>query len=280
MSAKTQGFCFGVDRSIKIVNNLLKENKNICTLGSIIHNPEVVKKLETKGVKIIGDPSELPDGFSLVIRSHGVSKNILDYITERSLDYKDATCPFVKKIHKIVKNNNDKDILLAAGSENHPEMIGIRSYFNKKSYVFSCLEELRDIFKNHPEIKNKKIIVVSQTTFSYEKWLKCTEYLKGALTNICIFDTICSTTYLRQKEAEDIAKVCDVVLVVGGKKSSNTNKLCDICSKYSKAFLIENEKELYCLNLENIHKVGIVSGASTSMDAIKKVRIYLENNCE
>lgn len=249
-------------------------------MGHIIHNPEVVRSLEVKGVKVINDPSELPDGFSLVIRSHGASKNVMKYIIDHSLNYEDATCPFVKKIHKIVKNNNDKDVLLVAGSENHPEMIGIRSYFDGKSYVFGCLEDLRDIFKKYPEIKNKKIIALAQTTFSYEKWLKCTEYLRDALTNIYIFDTICSTTYLRQKEAEDIAKICDVVLVVGGRKSSNTNKLYDICSKYSKAFLIENEKELDYLDLENIHKIGVVSGASTSMDAIKKVRIYLENNCE
>lgn len=269
-----------MDRSIKITNNLIKENKNICTLGSIIHNPEVVKNLENKGVRVIDDPSELPDGFSLVIRSHGISKNIMEYLNNHMIDYKDATCPFVKKIHTIVKNNNDKDILLAAGNENHPEMIGIRSYFNNKSYVFNCLEDLRSLIINNPEIKNKKIIVVSQTTFSYEKWLKCTEFLRGVLTNLCIFDTICSTTYLRQKEAEEIAKTCDVVLIVGGKKSSNTNKLYDICKKYSKAFLVENEKELSSLDLIGVDKIGIVSGASTSMDAIKKVKIYLENNCK
>lgn len=269
-----------MDRSIKITNNLIKKNKNICTLGSIIHNPEVVKNLEDKGVRVIDNPSELPDGFSLVIRSHGISKNIMEYLNNYMIDYKDATCPFVKKIHNIVKNNNDKDILLAAGNENHPEMIGIRSYFNNESYVFNCLADLYNLFEVHPEIRNKKVLVVSQTTFSYEKWLKCTEFLRVVLTNLCIFDTICSTTYLRQKEAEEIAKICDIVLIVGGKKSSNTNKLYDICKKYAKAFLIENEKELRSLNLSGIGKIGIVSGASTSMDAIKKVKIYLENNCK
>ena len=269
-----------MDRSIKITNNLIKENKNICTLGSIIHNPEVVKNLEDKGVRVIDNPSELPDVFSLVIRSHGISKGVMEYLNNHAIDYKDATCPFVKKIHHIVKNNNDKDILLAAGNENHPEMIGIRSYFNNESYVFNCLEDLYELFKNHPEIKDKKTLVVSQTTFSYEKWLKCTEFLKGTLTNLCIFDTICNTTYLRQKEAEEIARTCEIVLIVGGKKSSNTNKLYDICKKYSRAFLIENEKELKNLDLTNISKIGIVSGASTSMDAIKKVKIYLENNCK
>lgn len=234
--------------------------------------------MENRGVKVIDNPSELPDGFSLVIRSHGIGVDVMNYIKSHSLKYKDATCPFVKKIHNIVKNNNDKDILLAAGNQNHPEMIGIRSYFKNKSYVFNCLEDLHEIIRCHPEIKSKKIIVVSQTTFSYEKWLKCTEFLKGVLTNICIFDTICNTTYLRQNEAEEIAKICDVVLIIGGKKSSNTNKLYEICSKYSKAFLIENEKELNDLDLININKIGIVSGASTSMDAIKKVKIYLENN--
>ena len=167
--AKTSGFCFGVDRSIKTANELLNSGEKIYTLGEIIHNPLVVKELREKGAKIINHPRELPNNSKLIIRSHGISSEIFEFIKNNNIDYVDATCPFVKKIHQIVKNNcENSDILLAAGNENHPEMIGIRSYFKGESYVFKNLEELKKIVENHPEIKEKKLLVVAQTTFSVE----------------------------------------------------------------------------------------------------------------
>lgn len=275
--AKTSGFCFGVDRSIKIANELLNSGRKICTLGKIIHNPLVVNELSNKGAKIINHPCNLPNNSTLVIRSHGVSSEIFDYIKSNNIDYVDATCPFVKKIHQIVKNHSEKcDILLAAGDENHPEMIGIRSYFNGKSYVFKNLDELKKIIENHPQIKEKKSLVVSQTTFSVENWKKCVNYIKLCLNNILIFDTICKTTVLRQKEAEKLSKKCDLVIVIGGKESSNTKKLYEICSKTTETVLVESKSDIPEKICNNKKCIGIIAGASTPISLVNEIKKHLE----
>ena len=138
--AKTAGFCFGVNRAVNIVNDLLKQNKKVCTLGPIIHNPQVIEDFGKRGAKIINCPSKVPENNVLVIRSHGITKSTLDYIQSKNLEYLDATCPFVKKIHNIVANHSiSKKLLLIAGNETHTEMIGIRSYFNGTSYAFNNL---------------------------------------------------------------------------------------------------------------------------------------------
>lgn len=275
--AKTSGFCFGVDRSIKIANELLDSGEKICTLGKIIHNPLVVKELAEKGAKIISHPCELPDKYKLIIRSHGISSEIFDFIKSSNIDYVDATCPFVKKIHQIVKSNcENNDILLAAGNEKHPEMIGIRSYFKGKSYVFKDLEELKKIVKNHPEIKEKKSLIVAQTTFSVDNWKKCVEFIKLYLHRASIFDTICNTTVLRQKEAEELSQKCDLVVVIGGKESSNTKKLYDICKKNTKTILVESENDVPENIYKNMRCVGIIAGASTPISLVKKIKSYLE----
>ena len=275
--AKTSGFCFGVNRSIKIANELLNSGKKICTLGKIIHNPLVVKELSDKGAKIINHPCMLPDNNTLIIRSHGVSNEIFNYIKNNTIDYVDATCPFVKKIHQIVKNHSEKcDVLLAAGNENHPEMIGIRSYFDGESYVFENLNDLKKTIENHPQIKEKKLLIVSQTTFSVEKWKKCVNFAKLYLTNALIFDTICKTTILRQKEAEELSKKCDLVIVIGGKESSNTKKLYDICSKNTETILVESENDIPKKICNNKKRIGIIAGASTPISLVNEIKNYLE----
>ena len=275
--AKTSGFCFGVNRSIKIANELLNSGKKICTLGKIIHNPLVVKELSDKGAKIINHPCMLPDNNTLIIRSHGVSNEIFNYIKNNTIDYVDATCPFVKKIHQIVKNHSEKcDVLLAAGDENHPEMIGIRSYFDGESYVFKNLNDLKKTIENHPKIKEKKLLIVSQTTFSVEKWKKCVDFAKLYLTNALIFDTICKTTILRQKEAEELSKKCDLVIVIGGKESSNTKKLYDICSKNTDTFLVESKNDILKKICSNKKCIGIIAGASTPISLVNEIKNYLE----
>lgn len=273
--AKTSGFCFGVNRSIKIVEKLLDDKKYVCTLGEIIHNPVVLSSLEEKGVRVISEPSNVSSEEVLVVRSHGTFKNFLDYIKKNEICYIDATCPFVKKIHSIVSKSNSKmDVLLAAGDENHPEMMGIVSYFIKKYYVFKNLEDLENILKINPDIKNKRVIVVSQTTFSREKWVECTKFIKKALTNFKIFDTICSTTSVRQNEAKCLSQNSDAMVVLGGKHSSNTSKLYAICSENTESFLVENCHDLSNIDFSNKKCVGVISGASTPQIIMDDVAEY------
>ncbi|MDO4503963.1 MAG: 4-hydroxy-3-methylbut-2-enyl diphosphate reductase, partial [Clostridia bacterium] len=261
--AKTIGYCFGVDRAVNAVNDLLSKNRKVCTLGPIIHNPKIIKEFEDKGVKIIDHPYQVPNGYILVIRAHGTTKENLEYMEQNNIDFIDATCPFVKKIHRIVEKNSDKkDFLLISGNSNHPEVIGIKSFFYKNVFVFDDVKSLNKILDDNPEIANKSGIVVSQTTFSKEKWIKYIKLFKKQLKKLEIFDTICKTTYLRQSEAEEMSKKSDLMIVVGGKNSSNTTKLYEICSKNTNTILVENEDDLPNDISYKFDSVGIISGAS------------------
>lgn len=275
--AKTAGFCFGVNRAVKTVERLLDENKKVCTLGEIIHNPQVVSDMEKRGVKVVNTLSEVPKGYMLVIRSHGCTRDEMNFIVEHGIPYVDATCPFVKRIHKIVEENIDnRKILLAAGHANHPEMIGIRSYFAGKSYVFRDKTELERIIEKERINSDFPVIVISQTTFSRENWEECINFLLNHFTNMTVCDTICNTTNLRQKEAEKISKMSDLIIVVGGRNSSNTGKLYDVCSKYTESVLIERPEELDMDFCKNYKRIGIVAGASTPIELVKKIKNRLE----
>lgn len=275
--ARTSGFCFGVNRAVKIVHDLLSSGKKVCTLGPIIHNPTVIENFKNMGVKIVEEPSLVPDDTVLVIRSHGVTKSILEYIRLKNIKYIDTTCPFVKKIHNIVIKFSDKNsLLLAAGDKNHPEMIGIISYFNGTSYVFKNFHELEEILKKISNKNYNDIIVISQTTFSIEEWEKCTLFLKNTFTNIKIFDTICNTTNSRQKEAEFLSKNSNLVVVIGGKQSSNTRKLYEICSTYTRTVWIENVDELVESIFYNCETISIVAGASTPTDLVSEVYNHIK----
>ena len=244
----------------------------MCTLGTIIHNPKIIKEFEDKGIKIIDHPSQVPNGYILVIRAHGTTKENLEYMKKNNIDFIDATCPFVKKIHRIVEKNSDKkDFLLISGNSNHPEVIGIKSFFNKNVFIFDDVKSLNKILDDNPEIANKSGIVVSQTTFSKEKWAKCIELLKKQLKKLEVFDTICKTTCLRQSEAEEMSKKSDLMIVVGGKNSSNTTKLYEICSKNTNTILVENEADLPNDISYKFDSVGIISGASTPIYAVEKI---------
>ena len=214
--AETAGFCFGVDRAVNLVYSLVNDGKKVCTLGPIIHNAQLVGDLEQRGVKIIDSIDECPDGYMVVVRTHGVEKSVIDDIENKNIDYVDATCPFVKKIHRIVKKFDSSVPVLVAGDVNHPEVIGIRSYCNGKSFVFKNDEELQKILQNDYIDKNEKIICVSQTTFSLEEWKKCEKIIKKVCTNCEIFDTICNATADRQNEAYEISKKSDAMIVIGG----------------------------------------------------------------
>lgn len=269
--AETAGFCFGVDRAVNLVYDLVEKGEKVCTLGPIIHNSQLVADLESKGVKIIDDVSQCPDGYTGVIRTHGVEKSVIDRADDMKINYVNATCPFVLKIHKIVSEQMDNTVTLIAGDENHPEVLGIRSYCKGDSFVFKNEDELKKILENNKFGDENSLICVSQTTFSLKEWKKCEEIIKKLYTNCKIYSTICNATSDRQQEAADLSKKVDVMLVVGGRHSSNTCKLRDVCDANTDTFLIETADELKDIDLSKYKSVGVTAGASTPSLIIKEV---------
>lgn len=275
--AKTAGFCFGVKRAIDMAEDLLSKGAKICTLGSLIHNKYVVEKLKKRGVITVHDVKHIPEGYTLVIRSHGATKDEIEYINKNKIPYIDATCPFVKKIHQIVqKESNLGKFILILGDENHPEVVGIKSYCTSQGMVINdenYMERISKIANNSSVID---IAIVAQTTFDIKKWRKYINLIQNLFTNFKIYDTICNTTQLRQKEANKLSKICKCMLVIGGKNSSNTNKLYDICKNNCKSFFIESVNEFNFNCLKNYSCVGITAGASTPQEIIEEVEGIME----
>jgi (E)-4-hydroxy-3-methyl-but-2-enyl pyrophosphate reductase len=267
--AKTAGFCFGVDRAVKTVYELIDKNEKVCTLGPIIHNPQIVNDLKNKGVEIVDDPSKA-NGRTLVIRSHGVPAEIYRRIKELDVKYIDLTCPFVANIHKIVADaGREGKIVLLAGDKDHPEVQGILGHCTGECYIFDNSGALERLLETHPEFQNEKIMMCSQTTFSVEEWQNCLKTLKKVYTNAAAFGTICNATAKRQAEAEHISAECDRMIVIGGRESSNTAKLAAVCRKNADTYLIESADELPDLSGSSI--VGVTAGASTPAGIIKEV---------
>ncbi len=270
--AKTAGFCFGVNKAVSAVYRLLDEGKAVCTLGPIIHNPQLVADLEKRGVRIVSSPEEVPEGATLVIRSHGVPASVYDRLRELSVTYLDATCPFVAKIHRIAERYSQAGYaVLIAGDPDHPEVIGIQGHCRGPSFVFSNLEGLTDLCENEAILKEKPVVLVSQTTFQVETWEKCSQFAKKHYTNPLVFDTICNATAERQHEAVALSQKSDVMVIVGGRQSSNTAKLRDVCQQGCRTILIETADELSSGPFAGARVAGLTAGASTPADIIKEV---------
>ena len=228
--AKTAGFCFGVNRAVNLVYELLNEGKRVVTLGPIIHNPQLVEELERRGVRIVKHPEEAPAGSTVVIRSHGVPAQVLRRVEEAGVACADATCPFVAKIHRIVaRESADGRLVLIAGDKNHPEVEGIRGHCAGVSFVFKNAGELEQLAISMSTEEKKRVSIVAQTTFSLNEWRNCIKSAKKVYTNAKIFDTICSATSRRQNEAEELSSRSDLMVIIGGRQSSNTAKLRDVC---------------------------------------------------
>lgn len=293
MVAQSAGFCFGVNRAVNIVNELLEQGKSVYTLGPIIHNPQTLAQLGARGVKIVDSPDEVPQGGTVVIRSHGVAQSVLDRILALKLDYADASCPFVAKIHGIVSKAGDEGkIVLIAGDAMHPEVQGIQGHCSGACYIFKNRSELQDICDNILKEKDLPICVVAQTTFSVFEWENCLKIIKRVYTNATIFDTICNATAKRQSESELLSQQCDAMIVIGGRQSSNTAKLRDVCEQNCTTYLIETADELPLSALKKADCIGITAGASTPASIIKEVldtmseiiegadQNFMENNAE
>lgn len=279
--AKTAGFCFGVDRAVKLIYQLLDSGEQVATLGPIIHNPQLVEDLLGRGVRIIDDISQAEAQETVVVRTHGIPKDEMDKILEKGGSYCDATCPFVSKIHKIVgRASENGGVVFIAGDARHPEVQGIRSYCKARSMVFQNEAELDQAIHDYPEFTKLPITFVAQTTFSIKEWKKCVKKIKLVYTNATIFDTICNATSERQSEAIRIAQQADAMIVIGGRHSSNTTKLRDVSSVYCKTYLIETAKELKNLDLSGCNYVGVTAGASTPAGIIKEVLQTMSENKE
>ena len=278
--AETAGFCFGVDRAVNMVHELLNDGKKVCTLGPIIHNPQLVKQLEEKGVRVVESESEVKNDEILVIRSHGVPASFLKKAQDADVKVCDATCPFVSKIHKIVNDaGKEGKTVLIAGDKNHKEVIGIVGHTLGQAYVFSDLDELKKLTDEHAELTKSPVCIVAQTTYNRDVWEKCKKFLKKVYTNGIIFDTICNATSLRQKEAAMLSLKNDAMVVIGGRHSSNTSKLYDVCKQNCEHTIqIETADELNKDFFENVFKVGVVAGASTPAAIIKEVIKTMSEN--
>ena len=270
IKAKTAGFCFGVDRAVKLTYDLVKQGHKVATLGPLIHNPQCVQDLENKGVVTADSLEQVPQGYEVIIRSHGVPADIYNKLAEEKLEYHDATCPFVSKIHKIArKASQEGKALLVAGDSSHPEVKGIVGHTNGEVFVFADLDELKQ-WKGSKNQQNG-VIVVAQTTFQVEKWLECTTFIKKGYTKAEIFDTICNATWTRQQEAEDLSQKCDLMVVIGGHHSSNTQKLLKVAEKHTKAVTVETSNELKPEWFEGVDTVAVTAGASTPSSIIEEV---------
>lgn len=279
--ADSAGFCFGVKRAVDKVYELIEQGvAPIYTLGPIIHNEEVVADLEEKGVKVISeeDLDSLERG-TIVIRSHGVGKKIYDKLKMRGLAYVDVTCPFVLKIHRIVERESAKNNqIVIIGDPDHPEVKGICGWCSGKYSVIKNAEQAENFV---PE-ENKEICVVSQTTFNYNNFQELVEilgkkrYYNNVFNILNVLNTICNATEERQKEAKKIAGEVDTMLVVGGRHSSNTQKLFEICKKEcGNTYYIQTPVDLDSEMFQNSSYVGITAGASTPNKIIEEVQEHV-----
>ncbi|RHP68596.1 4-hydroxy-3-methylbut-2-enyl diphosphate reductase [Clostridium sp. OF03-18AA] len=276
--AKTAGFCFGVKRAVeKVYEQIGKTEKPIYTYGPIIHNEQVVGDLQEKGVEVIDTLEALKTirDAVVVIRSHGVGKDVYDILKENGVEIVDATCPYVKKIHRIVeKQTAEGRRVLIVGSEDHPEVQGIKGWGDERTKVIENMDDFRRL--ELPE--DEKLCIVSQTTFNYKKFQDLVEKISKTRYDITVLNTICNATQERQVEAMRIASQVDVMLVIGGKHSSNTQKLYDICRKECKnTYYIQTLGDFNPECISSVRSVGITAGASTPNNIIEEVHTKCQN---
>ena len=273
--AKTAGFCFGVKRAVDTVYQQIEQyrGEKIFTYGPIIHNEEVIKDLRSHGVEVLNDEEELKtaDADVVVIRSHGVAKDIYDILEERGITCVDATCPFVKKIHKIVAEKSaEGSYIVIVGNGEHPEVQGIRGWAGEQVTVVQTQEDAERF--ELPD-KDQKVCIVAQTTFNYNKFKELVEIISKKRYDIVVLNTICNATKERQTEARQIAARVDAMVVIGDKRSSNTQKLFEICKEEClNTYYIQTLDDLDINQLRSVESVGITAGASTPNKIIEEVQ--------
>jgi 4-hydroxy-3-methylbut-2-enyl diphosphate reductase len=276
--AQNAGFCFGVQRAVEKVYEQTGLGKKIYTYGPIIHNEEVVRDLEEREVTVIESPKELEalSGGTVVIRSHGVPRSIYEIMRRKGLECVDATCPFVKRIHNTVEkeSENGKRIIII-GNEGHPEVEGIMGWSKTPAVVIESAWEA----ENFVPLEGEKLCIVSQTTFNYNKFKELVEIFEKKGYNVTVVNTICNATEERQTQARRIAAMVDAMIVIGGKHSSNTRKLYEICKeKCVSTHFIQTLEDLHLELPKTAALVGITAGASTPNYIIEEVQNYVRIN--
>lgn len=273
--AENAGFCFGVKRAMNMAWDELenKTSNSVYSLGPLIHNKQAVDRYKEKGLMEMDSLDKIPNDSKLIIRSHGVSKKIYTESISKNMDIVDTTCPFVKKIHDIVKEFSNKGYkIIIVGNATHPEIVGINGWCDNEAIIINSEEEVDNITFN----SNDRYCVVSQTTANLESFDKIVSKLESKIKDLTVNNTICSATKERQLSATDLAKEVDCMVVIGGKHSSNTQKLVNICKDIVPTFSIETKEELEKSKLEKFKVAGVTAGASTPDWIIDEVIEYLK----
>ena len=279
--ADSAGFCFGVKRAVGIAEDFAEKGIPAVTLGEIIHNPVVVDGLRAKGVYPVDEVSEVPKGATLILRSHGVPLSVVEELEKKGIPYADATCPFVARIHRIVAERTAAgDTVIITGNPDHAEVKGIIGHAKGDVRVVRNLAELEELSKIDENLAEKCITLVSQTTFLRAEWEKCEKFAKKVYTKLLIFDTICNDACTKQSEADFLSRRCDGMIVIGGKKSSNTARLWETCRANCPSVLIEYPSELKPNDWNGCKVIGITAGASTPYGIIKEVLQTMSENKE
>ena len=278
---KTAGFCYGVKRAVDGAKEQLKQNEKLYGLGEIVHNQEVVKELQNLGMQFIENIGEANG--KTIIRAHGIPKQVYEEARQNQIELIDYTCPKVLKVHQIAEEYANKGYyIFLLGNKKHPEIIGTLSYCGENKFVIEKEDDTIKALEAFEKSQIKKLLVISQTTYSLEKFYIVEEIIKNEIprdVEVVVKNTICQATEIRQKETKEMAKKVDAMIIIGGKNSSNTKKLYEIAKQYCKTvLLIENETELILDNMKSTDKVGIMAGASTPEESIEKVIEKLKIN--
>ncbi|MDB0441163.1 4-hydroxy-3-methylbut-2-enyl diphosphate reductase [Clostridioides difficile] len=273
--AKNAGFCFGVKRAMKMAwDEVEKNDSGIYALGPLIHNKQAVARYEQKGLKTVDEIDIIPDYENMIIRSHGVPEKVYKEAKNKKLKIVDTTCPFVKKIHTVVSEYHNKGYeIIVIGDMKHPEVIGINGWCENSAIIIKAVEQMENMeFDN-----SKQYCVVAQTTINPDLYSNIVDKLSDKLEHIVFNDTICSATKTRQEAAKELAREVDCMIVIGGKHSSNTQKLVKVCEDLVPTFAIEIKDELDVNMLKKYKNLGVTAGASTPDWIIEEVITFIES---
>lgn len=279
---KYAGFCGGVKLAIQKAEEAVDKNSELYCLGEIVHNKQVIENFERKGLKIVNSIDEVPEGFKMIIRAHGESEEIYKIAKKKNIEIIDTTCGNVKIIHNKVKKASFDSFIIIIGEKNHPEVIGIQGFAGKNSFVIQSEDDILDCYMEYEKTDLGKVYVVSQTTFSSQKFdeLEKEIYTNFIEADVVVDKTICNATEIRQKECDEISKKVDVMIVIGGKNSANTKKLVDISKANCKiVYWIQTIKdlEMKVFKENKFNSIGIIAGASTPEYIIKEVEKEFKN---
>lgn len=276
---KTAGFCFGVKNAVEKAIEELENNKQIYCLGELVHNKQVTEELTDKGLTFIDNIEDAKN--RVIIRAHGIPKKIYEKAKKLNIEIKDLTCPKVIHIHDIAEEYKEKKyFIFLVGQKEHPETIGTISFCGDNSFIIENLEDVQKAIQCFNKSNLKNALVIAQTTFSLEKFTNISNKLQEKIKNIEIKNTICNATRLRQEETKELAQKVDMMIIIGGKHSSNSNKLYEIATKYcNKVLFVETKDELNISQIKNENRIGIMAGASTPQKSIDEVVDIIQKMC-